>query len=137
MRGLSAGETANTIKTLASQPGEARCGLRSLCRLDEVANLLYKRIITPAASQRAKISRRLGNRVSCPLVRKRSGPGTKAARPAPQAGHDPAKRCPKQEVYRGWIIADQQTRNGRNILRSSETALERFFWNARLLHYQI
>ena len=137
MPGLSAGETANTIKTLS----EGRVG--ALCRWTPQrgvppgpANSLYKPMLIPAALACANIGPGLDIPASWSLLPVRARSGTKAHGSAPQAGHDHTKRCAKQEIHRRRIIADQQTSYGGNILRSPETALEKFLRNPKLLHYR-
>jgi hypothetical protein len=94
-------------------------------------------MLVPAALACANIRSGLDIPASWSLLPMRARSGTKAHGSTPQAGHDPAKRCAKQKIHRRRIIADQQTRYGGNILRSPETALEKFRRNPKLLHYPI
>jgi hypothetical protein len=134
MRELSAAPAAKTIKTLAKRQGHGAAPARTPQCLP---NLLYKRILIPAASPRANVACSLGAVYSCFVLPTRSGPGKKTGRSPSQAGHDSAERCAKQKICWGRFGVHQQTRKCRSILRSSETKLEKFFWNTRLLYIAI
>ena len=100
--------------------GSARCAdcTPQRCISPEPVNSLYKPLPIPAALACANTGPSLDLPASWSVLPMRPGSGTKAYGSAPQAGHDPAKRCAKQEIHRRRIIAHQQKRDGGDILRS-------------------